>query len=145
MNFKIIDMTTKARQSKAEKTIVFNAENHKVYETSQKTAAFLEEVLKHYNFGYYVKTAQSRFKKNLIEDSTRKVDMVLNHFTMGLITNSEKDNLIAGIWLHANCCLYHFIVYDSYRDAGPYHYKSKAQRKEFKKPVSKSYIMADRL
>jgi hypothetical protein len=137
-------MTTLFDQIKAEKTNVFIAKNKKSFETPQKTATYLEAALKNYDFGYYVKTCQSKFKKSLIEHTTKKVDIALNNYTMGLITNKEKDNLMVDIWLHANCCLHHFILHDCTHEQGPYNYNHKSQKKATKQPERKRYVMAER-
>jgi hypothetical protein len=135
-------MTTATNHMKAENTNVFTAENQKEMETPQKTAAYLEAVLKHHDFGYYVKAAQTKFKKNLIECTNKEVDRTMNHFTLGYITNREKDNQIVDIWLHANCLLTIFVRNHNHSDQGPYNYNHKTDRKEMKQQARKKYEMA---
>jgi hypothetical protein len=138
-------MTTSSNQINEEKNNVFLNENQKTGKNPRKTAAYLEAMLKQHDFGYYVKNYQSKFKKSLIESATKRVDMVLNHFTMGLITNNEKDNLIVDIWLHSNCRLLHFIIHDCSQEQGPYNYNRKSQKRETEQPEKKRYVMVDKL
>jgi hypothetical protein len=133
-------MTTTTTKIKAENTRVFSDENEMTLETPQKTAAFLEAVLKHHDFGFYVRAAQTKFKKNLIENATREVEKTIDHFTMGFITINEKDNQIADIWLHANCLLTMFILTES-KQGSSYNYRS--QKKATKHDASKKFEKAN--
>jgi len=138
-------MTISSTQFKGRKTLLFTTENQKIAGTPKYIALYLETLLKDYDFGYYVKAAQSKFKKNLIESASREVEITLNSFTLGLITINEKDNRIVDIWLHAGCCLHRFIISECYRDSGPYNYNNKTHKKERKAYVRRGFVLTEQL